>query len=238
LVYYLYRFYDPALGQWPNRDPLGETGGINLYGFVGNDGINKIDAFGLSWLKSYFYKVLAFYFTHSQLGEFMLYKYMFGVGQPVLLGAEQAPDLRVGTKIKGSKTGIDLSKNEMFKDYLSKLDVSGGHLLISDLNILAHAKHPATLGQFNIRFDGWLEGCSGQWSFSGFMEFSDDYDFDIKGKGGREVPAEIITRIASGIPGQAFHVDSPVLELKQSSKDQEAQWIGKGRPAIISWEEF
>jgi|GEM_PF-6935005 len=146
--------------------------------------------------------------------------------------------LRVGSKIKRSKIGIDLSKNEMFKDYLSKLDVSGGHLLISDLNILAHAKHPATLGQFNIRFDGWLEGCFRQWSFSGFMEFSDDYDFDIKGKGGREVPAEIITRIAKGILGQAFHVDSPVLELKQSSKDQEAQWIGKGRPAIISWEEF
>ena len=26
LVYYLYRYYDPNLQRWPNRDPLGESG--------------------------------------------------------------------------------------------------------------------------------------------------------------------------------------------------------------------
>jgi RHS repeat-associated protein len=26
LVYYLYRFYEPSLQRWPNRDPLGEVG--------------------------------------------------------------------------------------------------------------------------------------------------------------------------------------------------------------------
>jgi len=33
---------------WPSRDPIGERGGINLYGFVGNDGVNRIDLLGLS----------------------------------------------------------------------------------------------------------------------------------------------------------------------------------------------
>jgi RHS repeat-associated protein len=47
LYYYGYRFYDPATGRWPSRDPIGEGGGINLYGFVGNDGVNQWDYLGL-----------------------------------------------------------------------------------------------------------------------------------------------------------------------------------------------
>jgi RHS repeat-associated protein len=45
--YYGYRFYDPANGRWINRDPIGERGGVNLYGMVGNDGVNWVDLFGL-----------------------------------------------------------------------------------------------------------------------------------------------------------------------------------------------
>ena len=46
LIYYLYRFYDPNLQRWPNRDPIGERGGINLYGFLGNSPIQRIDKDG------------------------------------------------------------------------------------------------------------------------------------------------------------------------------------------------
>ena len=45
--YYGFRFYDPVTGRWPNRDPIEEEGGINLYGFVGNDGANWFDNLGL-----------------------------------------------------------------------------------------------------------------------------------------------------------------------------------------------
>ncbi|MFD2256218.1 RHS repeat-associated core domain-containing protein [Luteolibacter algae] len=34
-------------GRWLSPDPLGEAGGINLYGYVGNDPINMWDALGL-----------------------------------------------------------------------------------------------------------------------------------------------------------------------------------------------
>jgi hypothetical protein len=44
---YQYRHYDPKTGRWPSRDPIDEEGGINLYGFVGNDGVNKWDLLGL-----------------------------------------------------------------------------------------------------------------------------------------------------------------------------------------------
>jgi RHS repeat-associated protein len=61
LYYYGYRFYDPNLQRWPNRDPIGEEGfkstardvkggqsdGPNLYTFVRNDGVNHVDWNGL-----------------------------------------------------------------------------------------------------------------------------------------------------------------------------------------------
>jgi RHS repeat-associated protein len=46
LYYYGYRYYDPLTGRWPSRDPIEEEGGLNLYGFVGNDGIGTIDLLG------------------------------------------------------------------------------------------------------------------------------------------------------------------------------------------------
>ena len=46
--YYGYRYYDPVTGRWPSRDPIGERGGINLYGFVRNEGVNNVDVLGES----------------------------------------------------------------------------------------------------------------------------------------------------------------------------------------------
>jgi len=36
-----------AIFVWPNRDPIEEEGGINLYAFVGNDGVNAWDILGM-----------------------------------------------------------------------------------------------------------------------------------------------------------------------------------------------
>jgi RHS repeat-associated protein len=66
LVYYLYRYYDPNLQRWPNRDPLGDLGFVplqqlgeadsdledadsvlNLYLFAGNDSLQNVDYYGL-----------------------------------------------------------------------------------------------------------------------------------------------------------------------------------------------
>jgi RHS repeat-associated protein len=43
---YGYRWYDPVTGRWPSRDPIEEDGGVNLYGFVGNDGVVRWDYLG------------------------------------------------------------------------------------------------------------------------------------------------------------------------------------------------
>ncbi|MFZ9940501.1 MAG: RHS repeat-associated core domain-containing protein [Bacteroidia bacterium] len=46
VAYYGYRYYDPQTGKWPSRDPIEEEGGVNLYGFVGNGGVNGVDVLG------------------------------------------------------------------------------------------------------------------------------------------------------------------------------------------------
>ncbi len=43
VAYYGFRYYDPVTGRWPSRDPIEETGGLNLYAMVGNDAIDVID---------------------------------------------------------------------------------------------------------------------------------------------------------------------------------------------------
>jgi RHS repeat-associated protein len=43
---YGYRWYDPRTGRWPSRDAIEEQGGLNLYGFVGNDGVHRWDLLG------------------------------------------------------------------------------------------------------------------------------------------------------------------------------------------------
>jgi len=55
LIYYGYRYYSPTLQRWLNRDPLGEEGGLNLYGFVENDPVNGFDPLGMEGFWSTFF---------------------------------------------------------------------------------------------------------------------------------------------------------------------------------------
>jgi RHS repeat-associated protein len=45
-----YRAYDADLGRWIRRDPIWETGGINIYGYVSEDPVNWTDPLGLALL--------------------------------------------------------------------------------------------------------------------------------------------------------------------------------------------
>jgi RHS repeat-associated protein len=46
LYYMRARWYDSELGRFLSEDPIGITGGLNLYAFAGNDPINGRDPFG------------------------------------------------------------------------------------------------------------------------------------------------------------------------------------------------
>ncbi len=54
MYYYGYRYYEPNRGSWPSRDPIEERGGVNLYGFVENDGVGRIDILGYTGEKHLF----------------------------------------------------------------------------------------------------------------------------------------------------------------------------------------
>jgi RHS repeat-associated protein len=43
----LYRAYDFLTGRWLSRDPIGEEGELNLYGYVANNALNAVDTLGL-----------------------------------------------------------------------------------------------------------------------------------------------------------------------------------------------
>jgi RHS repeat-associated protein len=49
LIDFGYRWYDSSVGRWTQRDPIGMAGGVNLYGYVGQDPVNYVDCFGLAY---------------------------------------------------------------------------------------------------------------------------------------------------------------------------------------------
>jgi RHS repeat-associated protein len=46
--YYGHRYYDPELGHWISREPLGEMESANLYAFCRNDPVNNVDYLGMN----------------------------------------------------------------------------------------------------------------------------------------------------------------------------------------------
>jgi RHS repeat-associated protein len=55
VYYYGYRYYDPSTGRWLSRDPIQEKGGVNLYGFLQNNGVSTYDLLGLFVISGYPY---------------------------------------------------------------------------------------------------------------------------------------------------------------------------------------
>jgi RHS repeat-associated protein len=64
LVLMGHRYYDAGTGRFLTRDPLGYNGGINLYGFTGNNPVNEIDPEGTAVVEVRYREVMAFDSKH------------------------------------------------------------------------------------------------------------------------------------------------------------------------------
>ena len=57
LVYYGKRFYSPSFGRFIIKDPIEEAGGVNLYGFVANNPVSRLDVLGMLLQCTYIDKI-------------------------------------------------------------------------------------------------------------------------------------------------------------------------------------
>ena len=96
------RYYDPSSGQFLTRDPSGYAGGINLYGYVGNNFANDADPMGTSRLSDWYWGGMGglsgfadTYLMNGSVGNFgdTLGRYDSGcayMGEVVMAGANVA----------------------------------------------------------------------------------------------------------------------------------------------------
>ncbi len=73
LYYYRARYYDPMIGRFMSRDPLGfAAGDVNLYRYVGNQPINFNDPFGLYSVNQFGYDMASFWVGVGDAASFGL----------------------------------------------------------------------------------------------------------------------------------------------------------------------
>lgn len=62
-------YYNPTTGRWLSRDPVEESGGKNLYGFVHNDATGRVDPNGLEFYESQVHYYKPFFRGNMRAGE-------------------------------------------------------------------------------------------------------------------------------------------------------------------------
>jgi len=100
LINYGARYYSPALGRFINRDPIEEAGGVNLYGFCGNDPVGRFDPNGNSWLSSLWDR------TIGSLGKHIAQNWDDGGRTYVEAAGIIAASVFVGAELAGAMSGV------------------------------------------------------------------------------------------------------------------------------------
>jgi RHS repeat-associated protein len=186
LVYYGYRYYSPEVGRWVSRDPIGEQGGINLYGMVGNDGVGRVDVLGLTDVDL---EVLA----HSHKWAAFVMVAMFP-----LKGLFEAPALTIeSSRWKVGKSAGSASAHTLLSKVAAQLCSCPSSVDV-DETITIDTVHVWSIGQTNIKVKGDLDIVSKKgdllsWRFVGEVEpLGDRFDF-LPIPNGRPLDAEVVT---------------------------------------------
>jgi hypothetical protein len=126
---------------------------------------------------------------------------------------------------------VDLNRSPAFISEVTALKAKKGGSKAITVSGWGGALTNGTLGNFTINYNGTVNVTpSGDWTFTGKMNFYDYWDFDPKpfnSGSGRPVGAEVKVRVANTLlPGQPFDIKSVDVPVAQKSGDSAATWAG------------
>jgi RHS repeat-associated protein len=149
LFYYGARYYDPVLGRFMSRDPLGfAAGDLDLYGYVGDDPVDFADPDGLGrvghhWIPASVLKAL--------YKEGSITKQAFEVGMGAYSGwlghKHGYGEYGVDFKVKHSEYNKEVSK--LLNDYIKEKGKMDGQAMLDMINKVQNADPATKIGQFN-----------------------------------------------------------------------------------------
>ncbi|MBF0246219.1 MAG: RHS repeat-associated core domain-containing protein, partial [Planctomycetes bacterium] len=113
LIYYGYRYYSAEMGRWLNRDPIEGEGGLNLYGFVGNDPIGQIDVLGFYRLS---FPGLIWYFYEEKRQN--IENIFYGLRTEILFDVNEVSAMPASADCNKYAKAFLLSNLELIKDEL------------------------------------------------------------------------------------------------------------------------
>jgi RHS repeat-associated protein len=205
LIYYGYRYYNPSTGRWMSRDPIGQKGGMNLHAFLKNAPLSSTDYLGLigyfDWYINMIEKALAAGETeqaaaYARVMYEDIYRgsYLDPKGKPLardLLGrwlgfvdAKGTPRILSREEIEG------ILRNDTAKEWIGMkmrqkgITASGFHRAI-DLDGV-YGGPPGSdaylaLGEFKLRFTGYVDVKKTNVSVMGRWTLLDRYDWQDPG---------------------------------------------------------
>jgi RHS repeat-associated protein len=132
LVYYLYRYYEPNLQRWLNRDRIEEEGGINLYEFGWNSPLNYADTDGRVPLETVLDAASICSSAYDLWNQPSWGNFGFLAWDVAATCVPYAPGSYVAKACKakrGPKPGLDGPHNQMIKETADKLEAEGNKIL-------------------------------------------------------------------------------------------------------------
>ena len=187
VAYYGYRYYDPQTSRWPSRDPIEEEGGINLYGFVGNDGVNGWDYLGL--------RDSTEALKHFKGGTGTAKKMSFDDIDTSSIKSSEFP--RVKDAIRDFKKNPKPARTVQIKwtnkdDNLAFTTSGDQALFLGDISLKLE-------GDFVIKND-----CT--WEFKGPLKSFDDW-YDFNASTHRGPLGELLTTLGRNTPGKPYWIE-------------------------------